>query len=536
MLAASATPSATLMAGSRNVAKNSLGVHAADAMLLEQFLDRRLAQLARFGRRRRDSPQIENPRRRQAVGDLLHLRIVPPQLLMHAVAQPNAFLRQFLGKARPRAQLDQPRVGDMHAAEQTPVGAHAIAHHVGVPTVILRTGHAVPVAQAVELLRIDRVHDKSAIDQGIDYRAVRHLDPHRHRVWPPRNRQQPVAKVSQALATMRKLPLSDDAALCIDKTRLMSLRAPVDAGKPRKVLLGHRILPTNARAATMPAVPVPGAQGATSYWASVVANPPGHMSNRGASSTGISLVAPAGPARPVRLRQCPIRRCEGYRYYCVALGDGHLIAFSTEFQVLGGIVVVKDQGGPITTVPGVAIWQSPQGGTPSAIVSNGLLDAIGYTFDPAQGFAETFHVHDTRRTTASGRLVLPGGHSVVGTTDLSGDPSYPRKAGRVTFAGPNLVALSDLNENPNFFPGIDAIPARLADGRIVFVGRSGRVSVLARLPGQPVPVDQDPPGWWGDGESVASAAASCTYFYVASAGAFTTFDLRTLQPIASVPW
>ena len=217
--------------------------------------------------------------------------------MMHAVAQPNAFLRQFLGKARPRPQLDQPRVGDMHAAEQAPVGAHAIAHHVGVATVILRTGHAVPVAQAVELLRIDRVHNKSAIDQGIDYRAVRHLDPHRHRVRRSAHRQQPVAKVSQALAAMRKLPLSDNAAPCIDKTRLMSLRAPVDACKPRKVLLGHGNSPHECTSRHDAYRPCTGAQGATSYWASIVTNPPGHMSHLGAQGHEVDgwLLPTGGP-------------------------------------------------------------------------------------------------------------------------------------------------------------------------------------------------------------------------------------------------
>ena len=39
-----------------------------------------------------------------------------------------------------------------------------------------------------------------------------------------------------------------------------------------------------------------------------------------------------------------------------------------------------------------------------------------------------------------------------------------------------------------------------------------------------------------DGESVAPAAASCTYFYVASAGAFATYDVRTLRVVATMPW
>ena len=176
--------------------------------------------------------------------------------MMRAVAQADPFLRQFLGKPRPRPQLDQPRVGDVQAAEQAPVGAHAIAKYVGVAAVILGTGHAVPVAQAIELLRIDRVQHKSAINQGIDHRAVRYLDPHRHTVCRAADRQQPVAKVSQALATMRKLPLSDDAALRVDKAYLVVFRAPVDAGEPRKALLLHGNPPTKARTVTMPAVPV----------------------------------------------------------------------------------------------------------------------------------------------------------------------------------------------------------------------------------------------------------------------------------------
>src|SRR5271167_1103746 len=40
----------------------------------------------------------------EVIGEFLHLRVVPPELMMHAVTQPNPFLPQFLGKARPRAQ------------------------------------------------------------------------------------------------------------------------------------------------------------------------------------------------------------------------------------------------------------------------------------------------------------------------------------------------------------------------------------------------------------------------------------------------
>src|SRR5215471_16518819 len=49
-------------------------------------------------------------------------------------------------------------------------------------------------------------------------------------------------------------------------------------------------------------------EGATSYGASAVANPPGHMSRRGASSTGNGTVAPGGSARLASLTTIPARQ------------------------------------------------------------------------------------------------------------------------------------------------------------------------------------------------------------------------------------
>jgi hypothetical protein len=56
-----------------------------------------------------------------------------------------------------------------------------------------------------------------------------------------------------------------------------------------------------ATLAACPIASVLALTGATSYWASVVANPPGHMSNRGASSNGykIGRSRRAGPSDQV---------------------------------------------------------------------------------------------------------------------------------------------------------------------------------------------------------------------------------------------
>ena len=222
---------------------------------------------------------------------------------MDAVAQPTPFLLQFLGKTRPRTQFDQPWIRDMQPAEQTPVKCgYAVTQHIGVPTIVLRTGNTEPVTQAVELLGVDRVHHKASIDQTIHHRSVWHFDLNSHRTGLPGDRQQPVTQLRQTRTAMGERMLSrSNAALTIHNTNLVPFRAPVDAGKPPHGLLCHRTAPSSYGPSRRLPSPGPALDGATSYWASVVANPPGHWSKRGASSTGITLVAPGGPARPVSL-------------------------------------------------------------------------------------------------------------------------------------------------------------------------------------------------------------------------------------------
>jgi hypothetical protein len=71
-------------------------------------------------------PKLEEPSGGEVIGELQHLRVIPPQLLMDAVAQPNPFLLQFLGKTRPRTQFDEPWINDLEASEQMTVGPQTV--------------------------------------------------------------------------------------------------------------------------------------------------------------------------------------------------------------------------------------------------------------------------------------------------------------------------------------------------------------------------------------------------------------------------
>src|ERR1700709_2541965 len=78
----------------------------------------------------------------------------------------------------------------------------------------------------------------------------------------------------------------------------MLLRTPVDAGKPACCFIGHDLYPRllYEPPRRLPE-PVLALKGATSYWASVAANRPGHKSNAVARGTSARLVAPGRLAR-----------------------------------------------------------------------------------------------------------------------------------------------------------------------------------------------------------------------------------------------
>src|SRR5262249_36213984 len=84
---------------------------------------------------------------------------------------------------------------------------------------------------------------------------------------------------------------------------------------------------------------------------------------------------------------------------------------------------------------------------------------------------------------------------------------------------------------------ITAAPTRLFDGRLVVIDRGGLMSVVTLIGthvtrnGTKITAQSRL-----NGESIASAAASCTHLFVASRNEFATYDLKTMLPIARIPW
>ena len=93
MVAASATPSATLMAGWRNVRKT-----VSASMRRIRFRLSTCATLLRLRWRGRHCPKIEKPTGSKIVAEPEHLGIIPPELTVQAIAKPHPFLLELFGE------------------------------------------------------------------------------------------------------------------------------------------------------------------------------------------------------------------------------------------------------------------------------------------------------------------------------------------------------------------------------------------------------------------------------------------------------
>src|SRR5262249_45887698 len=91
-------------------------------------------------------------------------------------------------------------------------------------------------------------------------------------------------------------------------------------------------------------------EGATSYGASAVANPPGHMSRRGALSTGNGTVAPGGSARLASLRQSNQAPPTGTRHGNVVAASNRWSAAMPQSNDLSRSLVALDQNSTIIAV------------------------------------------------------------------------------------------------------------------------------------------------------------------------------------------
>jgi hypothetical protein len=156
--------------------------------------------------------------------------------------------------------------------------------------------------------------------------------------------------------------------------------------------------------------------------------------------------------------------------------------------------------------PGAAIWQ--YGGSPWIWAADGVQDTIAYKFAPATGFSEIFRFHDNAPRLSSPPTALDNVVAAVGTT-------YGVRYERV-------------NWQPAAIGSVTAAPTLLPNGLLAAVNRTGGLSILYG----PTVVMSDQL----NGQSITSAASSCSHLFVAAENEFVSYDLNTLRPVTRLAW
>ena len=116
------------------------------------------------------------------------------------------------------------------------------------------------VAEAVELLRVERVDGDAVLHQALDHRPARRLDRHADIARRARReRQQPVRHLRQARPAVLEHPLPEHLPASIGYAHLMLLRTPVDTHEPSCLQPEPPRLADRTGAPSMPAGPCTGA-------------------------------------------------------------------------------------------------------------------------------------------------------------------------------------------------------------------------------------------------------------------------------------
>src|SRR5262249_42495920 len=165
-----------------------------------------------------------------------------------------------------------------------------------------------------------------------------------------------------------------------------------------------------------------------------------------------------------------------------------------------GAYIDGDPSRPFYPLPGVAIRPAFSGRPPSVMATDAIHDKIVYDFSPQTGFTEVHRSQHVQRRFTTPPVVLPGG---LGTTLTGTVDGYLT---RTTYS-PRLQDYVQLSAIGGLGP-LTAAPTRLKDGGLVVISRDGVMTVLSG-----VTVLRH--SHLGEG-SIASAAASCDHFFVAT--------------------
>ena len=231
-----------------------IGAEYAGELLVSQSV----SQSGRVSRRWGQRPDIQEPVGSRIFPKIKSLRIVAPELLTNAIGQTVALFLELFGHARPLAQLDNCRIKRLQAPEAMTVGAQRGGQHQSVTPIVLGACGREPVAEAIELLGVDRINPDPAIHQRFDYRPMRHFNRHRDSPRVRRLCDQPIDHLAQTFGRAGEGALN--RIIWSDQANLMLCARPVHADESCRLLLHVHLHPNDIEPPRYFVFPCTGAQ------------------------------------------------------------------------------------------------------------------------------------------------------------------------------------------------------------------------------------------------------------------------------------
>ena len=164
------------------------------------------------------------------------------KLVAKPVGKAAELVPELVVHARVLTQFDDDRILEPHPPEDGPIRTERGGQDERVAPVILRAGHGVTVAEAIQLLGVERVHMKPALYERFDNGPSRNFNRDTHSLRSPvRQADEPFDEFPDRGSGVSHTAPSLRMPMFIDDHHLVGLGRPIDANPPHiRLVLGRQ--------------------------------------------------------------------------------------------------------------------------------------------------------------------------------------------------------------------------------------------------------------------------------------------------------
>lgn len=213
--------------------ENGLSIEPPDAMCSQELLDPLTGQARHLPWGGNSLEQCPKPSFIGCRNKFEHLREEAMKLVAEAVGEAAELVPQIVVHARVLTQFDDDGIVDTHPAEGRPIGAERGGQDERVAAIVLRSGHGVTIAEAIELLGVERVHVEAVLHERFHERPSRNFNCDAHPLRSAfRQVDEPFDEFPDGASGVSHTSLCLRTSVFIEDRYLVRLGRPIDADQP----------------------------------------------------------------------------------------------------------------------------------------------------------------------------------------------------------------------------------------------------------------------------------------------------------------